>query len=59
MHLEDRHASCFVRSIDQHLPVKASGAQQRRVEDLRPVRRGEQHDPNARVEPVHLGQQLI
>src|SRR5215510_8660319 len=43
----------------KHLSVEPPGAQQSSVENLRPV--GRRHDDDAliRVEPVHLGKQLI
>ena len=42
----------LVGPVDQHLAVEAAGAQQRRVEDLRPVGGGQQHHADARVEAV-------
>ena len=41
---EDLDAAGPVRAIDEHLAVEAAGAQQRRIEDLGAVGRGEQHD---------------
>ena len=38
---------------------KRPGLQERRVEDLRPVRRGHEDHPHFRVEAVHLDQELI
>ena len=52
-------AALLVRPVDQHLPVEAAGAQQRRVEDLGPVGRAEQHEAGARIEAVELDQELV
>ena len=49
----------FVRPIHQHLAIEPSGPQQRRIQDLRPVGRRQDHDRHRPVEPVHLRQQLI
>ena len=38
------HTSLLIRPIHQHLPVKASGPQQRRIENLRAIRGRKQHD---------------
>jgi len=38
------HTSLLIRPIHQHLPVKASGPQQRRNENLRAIRGRKQHD---------------
>ena len=59
MHVEDLHAPRLVRPVHQHLPVEPSRAQQRRIEDLRPVGRGEQHDAASGVEAVQLDQELV
>ena len=59
MDCEDRNAALLVGSVDEHLTIETSGAKQRRIEDLGPVRRREQHEPLARVEAVELGQELI
>ena len=56
---EDLHAALLVGPVDQHLAVEAAGAQQRRVEDLRPVGRGEQDQPLRGIEAVELGQELV
>jgi hypothetical protein len=41
--LEDRLAALAVRTIDQNLPVDATGPEQCRVQHLRPVGRGQQY----------------
>src|SRR6266511_2924603 len=48
-----------VRPVDGDLAVEAAGAQQRRVEDVRTVRRGDEDDAALGVEPVHLDEQLV
>ena len=42
-----------------HGPVETPGTQQRRVEDLGPVRGREHHDAGPRFESVHVRQQLV
>lgn len=41
------------------MPVEAAGAQQRRVESLGPVGRGQDNDAAGLVEAVHLGEELV
>ncbi|GAA3298777.1 hypothetical protein GCM10020295_35220 [Streptomyces cinereospinus] len=48
-----------VRAVDGDLPVEAAGAQQRRVEDVGPVRRGDEDHAALDVEAVHLDEQLV
>ena len=59
MNAEDVLAPSHVGLVDQHLAIEAAGAQQRGVEHLRAVRGAHDDDAFARVEPVHLGEQLI
>ena len=60
VHLQDlRSRPVLVGPVHQHLAVEAAGAQQRRVEDLRPVGGGEQHEAGAGVEAVELDQELV
>ena len=59
VHLEDLRAPAQVGQLDDDAAVEAAGAQQRRVEHLGAVRRGEQHDALRRVEAVHLDEQLV
>src|SRR5271169_1331961 len=59
MHREDLLAAALVWPIDQDLAVEPPGAQQRRIEDLRPVGRSEQDETARRIEPIELGQQLV
>ena len=56
---EDRCPAFPVGPVDHNLAVKAASAQQRRVQDFRPVCCGEQYDPFARIEAVELRQKLV
>ena len=58
MDLQDRVVRCG-RADDQHLAVEASGAEQRRVEDLGAIRGAEQDDAAGRVEAVEFDEQLV
>ena len=57
--LEDLRAPLAVRPVDDHLAVEAARPQQRRVEDVGPVRGGDQDDVVLHLEAVHLDQQLV
>ena len=57
--LENLFATADVGLVDEDLAVETSGAEQRRVEDLGPVGRAHDDDALARVEAVHLGEQLV
>ena len=57
--LEDLQAALHVRTVDRDLPVEAARAQQRRVEDVRPVRGGDEDHAALDVEAVHLDEQLV
>jgi hypothetical protein len=57
--LEDRLAADQVGAVDDDLAVEAARAQQRRVEDVGAVGRGDQDDRGADVEAVHLDEQLV
>ena len=59
VHLEDVGTAGQVGCLDGDLAVKTARAQQRRVEHVGAVRRGDQDHPAAHVEPVHLDQQLV
>ena len=59
MDAEDLLASLDVGLVDEHLPVEPAGAEQRRVEHLGAVGRAHDDDALARVEAVHLREQLI
>ena len=59
VHAQDLLAAVEVGRRDEHLPVEAARAQQRRVEILEPVR-GAHHDHLGRlVEAVQLDEQLV
>ncbi len=59
MHLENLLAADDVRVRHDDLPVETAGAQQRRIEHVRPVGRGDENDALVRLEAVHLNQQLV
>ncbi|MGY4314086.1 hypothetical protein ACVWW1_003389 [Bradyrhizobium sp. JR3.5] len=59
VNLEDGKSSRLVRTIDQHLTIKAAGAEQCRVENLRPVGRSQENYACARVKSIELGEELI
>ena len=59
MDFEDLLAADDVGVRHDHLAVEAPGPQQRRVEHVRPVGRGDQDDAFIRLEAVHLDEQLI
>ena len=52
-------AALYVGQRDNHLAVEPAGAQQGRVEDIRPVRGGDQDHPVVGFKPIHLDQKLI
>ena len=57
--LEDLDAALAVGAVDHDLAVEAARAQQRRVEDVRPVGGGDQDDVVLHLEAVHLDEQLV
>ena len=57
--LKGREAAGKVRAVYRDAAVEAAGTQQRLVEHLRAVRRGEDDDALAGVKAVHLGEQLV
>ena len=59
MDLEDLAAADAVGPVDDDLAVEAAGAQQRRVEDVGPVRGRDQDDVVLQLEPVHLDEELV
>ena len=52
-------AAVQVGALDGDLPVEAARAQQRRVEDVGPVGRGDEDHAALDVEAVHLDEQLV
>ena len=59
MDLEDLQPTGAVGRLHRDPAVEPPGAEQRRVEDLGPVGRAEHDDRLGRLEPVHLGQDLV
>src|SRR5207302_6200371 len=59
VHLQNAFASAEIRTVDDDLTVEASGTKQRRVENVRTVRRRDEHDTGLRVEAVHLHEHLV
>src|SRR5581483_8013910 len=57
--LEDLAATDTVGTVDDDLTVEAARPQQRRIENVRPVRRADQDDVLVDREAVHLHQQLV
>ena len=57
--LQNRLAPAHVRQIHRHLPVETAGTQQRRVQHVRPVGRGDDDDAFLRVKAVHLDEQRV
>ena len=56
---EDALATEDVRTVDRDLAVEATGAQQRRVEDVRTVGGGDEDHRVIRLEAVHLNEELV
>ncbi len=59
VNLQNALAPAHVRQVDRDLAIKAARAQQRRVQHIGPVRRGDDDDAFLRIEAVHLDQQRI
>ena len=56
---ENLLAALHVGRADGHLPVEAARTEERRIENVRPVRRGDDDDALVGGKAVHLHQQLI
>ena len=56
---QDLLAAAHVGLVDEHLAIEAAGAEQGRVEHLGTVGRAHDDDALARVEAVHLGEELV
>jgi hypothetical protein len=56
---EDQPASHPVRSLHRDPAIEASRAEECRIEHVGAVRRPDHDDAGGRVEPVHLGQDLV
>ena len=59
VHAEDLLAAVDIGARDDHLAVEAARAQQRRVEHVGTVGRGDDDDAFVGLEAVHLDQQLV
>ena len=59
MDIENGTASFDVRPVHGHTAVEATGAQQRRIENVGPVGGGDQNDIGVGAEAVHLNQDLV
>ncbi len=59
VHAQDLGPADDIRGRDEDLAVKAAGAQQRRVELVQQVGRGDHDDVAAGVEAIHLDEQLV
>src|SRR5262249_59712636 len=59
MQTQDLFTAIQVRPIYQNVPVKTTRAEQSRIQNLWSVRSREDTHPLARIETVHLDQQLI
>ena len=59
VHLENRGSARPVGTLDDDAAVEAARSQQRLVEHVGAVGRGQHDDALARVEAVHLGQDLV
>src|SRR6185312_5356139 len=59
VHLENPLAPVAVGPVDDDLPVEAAGPQKRRVEDVGPVRGGDENDVVLHLEAVHLDEELV
>ena len=59
VHLQNLLAPVHVRAIENHAPVETTGAHERRIENVRAVRRRDDDDVRVGVEAVHLDQNLV
>ena len=57
--LENALAAPEIRRVDDDLPVEAARTQQRRIEHVGTVRRGDEDHAVVRLEAVHLDEQLV
>src|SRR5207248_964588 len=56
---QDLLAPLDIGAADGHLTIEPARTQQRRIENVRPVRRRDDDDAGADGEPVHFDEQLI
>ena len=59
VHAENLFASAHVRTSDNNTAIEAARPQQRRIENVGPVRRGDQNHAVVGLKAVHFDQQLI
>ncbi len=59
VHLQYSFAPADIGPVDDHLPVEPAGPQQRGVEHVRPVRRGDDDDAAILLESIHLYEELV
>src|SRR5689334_17290357 len=57
VHFENGRTTCLFWSVQRHLSVETPRARQGRVQDLGAVCGSQQHNTDARVKAVELGQQ--
>ena len=59
VHAQDRPARRQLGPIDQDAAIEAAGAQQRRIQHVGTVGRGNHHDEIGAIEAIHLREQLV
>src|SRR5262245_5219590 len=59
MQAQDLLTALPIGPIDQHLTIKTAGTEESLVQNFRPIRGRENADALARIETVHLDEQLI
>ena len=59
MHLQDEFAPPNIGVRHDDLAVEPAGTQERRIEDVRTIRRGDEDHALVRLKTIHLDQQLI
>src|SRR5205085_6184072 len=59
MHLEDRLSPLLVRQVHNNASIESPRAQQRFVEHVGLIRRGEHDDPLTAREAIHLSEELV
>ena len=59
VHAQNFFAAFHVGQIDRDLAIETAGTQQRGIENIGPVRRGDDDDAFLRIEAVHLDEQRI
>lgn len=59
MNLENLDPSLPVGAVDQHLTIEAACSEECRIENLGAVGSRQDDDADARIEPVHFGEELV